>query len=164
MEAGSRGGFLAVSSLWSFCRCKGLYVILGKTKEEREKCANLLSIAEQHSFVIQVCLEENGSSCYLEVGKSAKEREGKKKDWHKQGVCLKDNQFVFDKFLLFKIQGPVSQALRLFPSWFVKSSSRRNFAWVRVCAAVCSERFPRALSDCSERPWFTIHVTALTAM
>lgn len=107
MEAGSRGGFLAVSSLWSFCRCKGLYVILGKTKEEREKCANLLSIAEQHSFVIQVCLEENGSSC-LEIGKSAKER-GKKR--LKQGVCLKDNQFVFDKFLLFKNCGPVSQAL-----------------------------------------------------
>lgn len=161
MEAGSRGGFLAVSSLWSFCRCKGLYVILGKTKEEKEKCANLLSIAEQHSFVIQVCLEENGSSCYLEVGKSAKERAGEKKGRLKQGVCLKDNQFVFDKFLLFKIQGPVSQALRLFPSWFVKSSSRRNFAWVRVCAAVCSQRIPRALS---ERPWFTIHVTALTAM
>lgn len=114
MEAGSRGGFLAVSSLWSFCRCKGLYVTLGKTKEEREKCANLLSIAEQHSFVIQVCLEENGSSCCLEVGKSAKEREEKKR--LKQGVCLKDNQFVFDKFLLFKNQGPVSQPLRLFQS------------------------------------------------
>lgn len=125
MEAESRGGFLAVSSLWSFCRCKGLYVILGKTKEEREKCANLLSIAEQHSFVIQVCLEENGSSCCLEIGKSAKEE--KKKKRLKQGVCLKDNQFVFDKFLLFKNQGPVSQALRLFQSWFVKSSSRRNF-------------------------------------
>lgn len=39
-----------------------------------------------------------------------------KKGRLKQGVCLKDNQFVFDKFLLFKIQGPVSQALRLFPS------------------------------------------------
>lgn len=30
-----------------------------------------------------------------------------------KGVCLKDNQFVFDKFLLFKNQGPVSQASRL---------------------------------------------------
>lgn len=89
MEAGSRGGFLAVSSLWSFCRCKGLYVILGKTKEEREKCANLLSIAEQHSFVIQVCLQENGSSCCLEIGKSAKEREGKKKT---QTGCLFERQ------------------------------------------------------------------------
>lgn len=138
MEAGSRGGFLAVSSLWSFCRCKGLYVILGKTKEEREKCANLLSIAEQHSFVIQVCLEENGSSCYLEVGKPAKEREGKKKDWHKQGVCLKDNQFVFDKFLLFKIQGPVSQALRLFPSWFVKSNQLLIQEKLCLGAGLCS--------------------------
>lgn len=90
MEAESRGGFLAVSSLWSFCRCKGLYVILGKTKEEREKCANLLSIAEQHSFVIQVCLEENGSSCCLEIGKSAKEEKKKKKKT--QTGCLFERQ------------------------------------------------------------------------
>lgn len=90
MEAESRGGFLAVSSLWSFCRCKGLYVILGKTKEEREKCANLLSIAEQHSFVIQVCLEENGSSC-LEIGKSAKEEKKKKKKKTQTG-CLFERQ------------------------------------------------------------------------
>lgn len=48
-----------------------------------------------------------------EVGKG---REEEKKKRLKQGVCLKDNQFVFDKFLLFKNQGPVSQALRLFQS------------------------------------------------
>lgn len=89
------------------------YMLYWETLKKKEKCANLLSIAEQHSFVIQVCLEENGSSCCLEIGKSAKER-GKKR--LKQGVCLKDNQFVFDKFLLFKNQGPVTQALRLFQS------------------------------------------------
>lgn len=96
MEAGSRGGFLAVSSLWSFCRCKGLYVTLGKTKEEREKCANLLSIAEQHSFVIQVCLEENGSTAVWKEERQQREEGKKKKRRLNPGVCLKDNQFVFD--------------------------------------------------------------------
>lgn len=36
MEARTRGGFLAVGSLWSICRCKGLYVILGNIEEEKQ--------------------------------------------------------------------------------------------------------------------------------
>lgn len=40
LEAGSCGGFLAVSSLWSFCRCKGLYYT-GKDQRGGEKCENI---------------------------------------------------------------------------------------------------------------------------
>lgn len=66
------------------------YMLYWERLKKKEKCANLLSIAEQHSFVIQVCLEENGSSCCLEIGKSAKEREGEEKKT--QTGCLFERQ------------------------------------------------------------------------
>lgn len=60
----------------AFAGAKDYMLHWERLKKKGEKCANLLSTAEQHSFVIQVCLEENGSSCCLEIEKSAKEREG----------------------------------------------------------------------------------------
>lgn len=125
MEAGSRGGFLAVSSLWSFCRCKGLYVTLGKTKEERGKMCKSIKYSRT-TFLCNSSLFRR-KRIQLLFG-NRKVSKGKRRGGRlKQGVCLKDRQFVFDKFQFFKNQGPVTQALSSFQSWFVKSPSRRNF-------------------------------------
>lgn len=135
MEAASHGRFLAVGGLWSFCRCKGLYVILGKAKEEREKCANLLSRAEQHSFVILVCLEEKGSSCWLGEGKSLRSGGGREKILRRVSAWKTTNLFLTN-FCCLRA-GPVSQAFRLSPSLICKIQHEKSLSWVRVCAAVC---------------------------
>lgn len=81
MAAGSCGGFLAVSSLRSFCRCEGLYY----TGKNRSVCVcggggtcENASCAEQHSSGVpdgldgqsrtsclqkEIILEEGGGTC-----------------------------------------------------------------------------------------------------
>lgn len=95
LEAGSCGGLLAVSGVWSFCRCKGLYYT---GKDQRgEKNVKILTMQKQHSLEIPDCLDEESSTSCLrrECVLGGKSRECLK------GVCLKDNQFVFDKFFFF---------------------------------------------------------------
>lgn len=87
VAARSCGGFLAVSSLWSFCRCKGLYYT-GKNQSGGRECENA-RCAEQHSSGIPHCLDGQSLASCLEWNKP----------W--RGVCLNDNQFVFWQIPLF---------------------------------------------------------------
>lgn len=108
MEARTRGGFLAVGSLWSICRCKGLYVILGNIEEEKQgggtEC-NSMKASEAAAFFYHSGLFRVKK---MECGGGWRWGNGEKKVSLRspgQGVGLKDSQFVFGKFLLLNKQG-----------------------------------------------------------
>lgn len=100
---------MAVGSLWSICRCKGLYVILGNIEEEKQgggtEC-NSMKASEAATFFYNSGLFRVKKMECGEGWRWGGTGEKKVSLWSPgQGVSLKDSQFVFGKFLLLNKQG-----------------------------------------------------------